>query len=365
MDRTRLAIMGGFLGAGKTKAMLKLAEYLGDESYKAALITNDQSVGLVDTARVEYAGYHAKEVTGSCFCCNFNGLMEASKSLVIESSPDVLIIEPVGSCTDLRATIGFPLNKFYKDDYEVLPLSVLVDPIRFGQVMGIVEGKSFSEKVLYIYKKQLEEAEIIVINKVDLLDPELRASLVEIAKKQFPHAKIFEVSCLTGEGLKEWFDEILHSSPAKYPAMDVDYDIYADGEALLGWINITASIGSDHAYDGTAFLLDLTKEIRDELKELDIEIAHLKMTLSEENAMGLACVSLTQTNAEPQVVNTLDRASGKNQLRVNMRAEADPEILKNRILDVLNRQDAKIVMNEVHAFRPGRPTPTHRLEVYA
>ena len=67
------------------------------------LITNDQSVGLVDSAILSHNGEFAvEEITGGCFCCRFNSLLEASESAVSEASrPDVFIAEPVGSCTDL------------------------------------------------------------------------------------------------------------------------------------------------------------------------------------------------------------------------------------------------------------------------
>src|SRR5690554_4272463 len=61
-------MVGGFLGAGKTTALLRLAEYLTARGRRVGLITNDQSSGLVDTALVDARGYPVQEITGGCFC---------------------------------------------------------------------------------------------------------------------------------------------------------------------------------------------------------------------------------------------------------------------------------------------------------
>jgi G3E family GTPase len=149
-----------------------------------------------------------EEIVGGCFCCRFTSLVEAAESLVRETAPDVLIAEPVGSCTDLVATVTLPLEQIYGDRFTVAPMSVVVDPLRAERVLGLATAK-LSEHVGYIYRKQLEEAEIIVINKCDLvdaprLDP-LRAALVAVN----PQAIILECSARDGIGLDVWFERLL------------------------------------------------------------------------------------------------------------------------------------------------------------
>ena len=99
-------MVGGFLGAGKTTAILKLAEHLDRHGQRVGLITNDQSVGLVDTAILAARGFAVEEITGGCFCCRFNSLVDAANRLATGAHPDVFIAEPVGSCTDLRASVS-------------------------------------------------------------------------------------------------------------------------------------------------------------------------------------------------------------------------------------------------------------------
>ena len=163
-DPARYIMIGGFLGAGKTTAVGQLAQYIDQKSLKVGLITNDQGSGLVDTASLRAKGFATEEIPGGCFCCRFNSLMDAANRLNESSRPDVFVAEPVGSCTDLVATVTYPLRRIYGNAFRIAPLSVLVDPIRAQRILGLAEGGRFSDKVVYIYRKQLEEANVIVIN---------------------------------------------------------------------------------------------------------------------------------------------------------------------------------------------------------
>src|SRR5262245_45778043 len=209
MAKARYIMIGGFLGAGKTTAILQLAQSLHGKGTRVGLITNDQSFGLVDTALLSSQGLPVEEITGGCFCCRFQSLMDAAGKLAEAAAPDVFIAEPVGSCTDLRAAVSYPLRRIYGDDYEIAPLSVLVDPIRAGRILGLDSGKGFSEKVLYVYDKQLEEADIIVINKTDLIGAAKLEQLRAALAAKYPKAQIVAISARTGDGTAGWHRQML------------------------------------------------------------------------------------------------------------------------------------------------------------
>src|SRR6266705_3342610 len=136
MGKARYVMIGGFLGAGKTTAILRLARHLSGQGLKVGLITNDQSLGLVDTAMLGAAGFDVEEITGGCFCCRFNSLVQAAEKLSSQTRPDVFVAEPVGSCTDLKASVSYPLRRIYGNNFSVAPSSVVVDPIRAARVLG-------------------------------------------------------------------------------------------------------------------------------------------------------------------------------------------------------------------------------------
>lgn len=356
-------MIGGFLGAGKTTAIIKLAAYLKSQNKRVGLITNDQSMDLVDTARVRAAGFPVEEITGGCFCCKFDSLVEASRELTRQTAPEVMIAEPVGSCTDLKATVSYPLRKLYGGQYRVAPLSVLVDPKRCARVLGLeTSGGHFSEKVVYVYRKQLEEAEILVVNKIDTLEGGAREKLVGGLKREFPQARVLEVSCATGEGLEAWFELIATGNLGSGESMDVNYDVYADGEALLGWLNASVRLTAPAEFDGNAFLMNLATGLRDRLALRQIEIAHLKMTLVPSEGPDMGSVSLTQTSGLPQATHSLASPLDRGNLIINLRAETDPDLLKAEVNDAVNElRNVKGEVSVLASFRPGRPTPTHRM----
>jgi G3E family GTPase len=363
-SKARYIMIGGFLGAGKTTAVAELAKQLSAQGLRIGLITNDQGSDLVDTAMLRAKGFATEEIPGGCFCCRFNSLVDAANNLTAASSPDVFIAEPVGSCTDLVATVTYPLRRIYGDHFTIAPLSVLVDPIRAERIFGLAEGGRFSEKVLYIYRKQLEEANLIVISKADLLDEVRRERLQARLSEEFPRAEIVMVSSRNGEGLEPWFARLLAEEQQVSGAMEMDYEIYAEGEALLGWLNATVALSSDTGFDSDAVLRALASEVQAQLA--GYEIAHLKMTLSPDAGLNdVAVINLVRSDFVPELSLRIEEPVASGQLIVNLRAEAAPELLSEALSNAVQRLDGgefgiRAKLDHLECFRPGKPQPTHR-----
>ena len=362
MDRSQYLMIGGFLGAGKTTAILRLARLLAGRGHRVGLITNDQSVGLVDSVVLGNSGeFPVEEITGGCFCCRFNSLLEASERLSESTRPDVFIAEPVGSCTDLVAAVSFPLRRIYGDAYRVAPLSVLVDPIRAERVLGLAEGNNFSSRVLYVYGKQLEEAEVLVINKCDLLDVERQDRLEAALRKAYPKADLVRISARNETGLEHWLDRITASEMEAETAPEVDYQIYAEGEALLGWLNATIEIRALHELDGNELLRDVAARTRAALGD-GIEIAHLKMTLvPDEEGNDLGVLNLVRNDGVAELSHSLKAPLSSGELLLNLRAEGDPSVLRQCVLDALAACGCEAEVKHLEHFRPGKPEPTYRM----
>lgn len=360
MSKAQYLMIGGFLGAGKTTAILQLARHLTAQGKRVGLITNDQSVGLVDSAVLSNAEFPVEEITGGCFCCRFNTLVEASGRLTESTRPDVFIAEPVGSCTDLVAAVSFPLRQIYGESFRVAPLSVLIDPIRAERVLGLAAGASFSSKVLYVYGKQLEEAETIVINKTDLLDAARLDRLEAALKERFPQAKVTRISARKDEGIGEWLTELTAEEMQAETAPEVDYQIYAEGEALLGWLNATIAIQALGEIDGNELLLGVAQRTRAAMP--GVEIAHLKMTLMPSEEGGdIGVLNLVRTDGTPEISHQLKAPISAGELLLNLRAEADPELLRTAVLDALAACGCEAEVKHLEHFRPGKPEPTYRM----
>lgn len=367
--KARYIMIGGFLGAGKTTAVARLAQKLSGQGLRVGLITNDQGHSLVDTAMLSARGFPVQEIAGGCFCCRFNSLLDAARSLSASSRPDVFIAEPVGSCTDLVATVTYPLRRIYGAEFSIAPLSVLVDPVRALRIFDLEHGAKFSEKVLYIYRKQLEEADFIVINKSDLISPERLARLRGALSEAFPGAIQQVVSARTGDGLDAWFERIVVAEQQSRKVMGVDYETYADGEALLGWLNATVRFTASEPADINALLKELASKVQKRLQAANAEIAHFKMTFDANLPFGeLAVINLVRNDFVPELSQMLPDPVTEGELVINLRAEADPQLLKETVeksLDELRGTGMEMEVEHLEHFRPGKPVPTHRVESIA
>jgi G3E family GTPase len=368
MSQARYILVGGFLGAGKTTALAALARHLHHKGRRVGLITNDQGSELVDTASLQGQGFATEEIPGGCFCCRFNSLITAVQKLEKAVAPEIFLAEPVGSCTDLVATVTYPLQKLYGNSYVVSPVSALVDPIRAEQVLGLEPGESFHEKVLYIYRKQLEEADLIVITKTDLIDgarlERLRAKLASA----YPHAKILAVSVQEKTGLDEWFKLLEHGSQGSRLAMEVDYDIYAEGEAMLGWLNATIEFTLRQPINADLLLRSVARHLQAELK--GVEVAHLKIALRPDESKEVGVINLVNSAGKPEVSRRIDGVVEVGELTINLRAETHPEKLHTAVrAAVVNlvREYTGMLIEFAHLqyFKPGKPEPTHRVTTLA
>jgi G3E family GTPase len=361
-------MIGGFLGAGKSTTVIRLAEYLRDRGKRVGLITNDQGADLVDTELARWKGFAVEEIADGCFCCRFDTLIDAAKNLTHDAAPEVFIAEPVGSCTDLVAAVTVPLRDLYGEMFEIAPLSVLVDPFR---VMQVLEGDTrFSDNVRYIYLKQLEEGHAIVINKRDLLSDEEIARIKSAIDARFPGRRIFTVSARTGDGLDEWFDWLTSAEQPAVEAMELDYNLYADGEALLGWLNASARVRAQRPFDGKQLMLFIAREIHTSLVSMGYEVAHLKMALSDDDrTRELAVLNLVRNDFQPEIVMSNLQPLTGGQLTINIRAEAPPEWLRTVTIEAIERrvqtyESLSIEVQNLINFRPAPPRPTHRVTNY-
>lgn len=361
--KAHYVMVGGFLGAGKTTALLAAGDHLARRGMRVGLIMNDQSEALVDTALVRSRAFPVEEIAGGCFCCRFNSLVDAAARLDRDTRPDVFLAEPVGSCTDLSATVAIPLRHMYGNRYAVSPLSVLVDPDRALRILGAETGRSFSSKVQYVYRKQLEEADVLVINKIDSVAPARIAALHAALESSYPAAQILAISARTGQGVGNWIDGLLDAQGSGR-VLDIDYDTYADGEALLGWLNCTVGLHGPPV-DADGLLQNVARRIHGDLGTHGMETAHLKLTLIPLDGRGISVVNAVRTGAAPETAFALDALVDSGDITINLRAEAAPEHLESAVRRALSDEGrasgTELTIRHLECFRPGRPIPTHRM----
>ena len=338
----RVHVLGGFLGAGKTTLARALARYLGERGERVVLITNDQGRSLVDTSLCEQDGAEVREIAGGCFCCRYDEL-EGALLGAADAGATVAVAEAVGSCTDLVATVLAPLADRHPDRFEIEPLGVVVDPWRVLEF----ESGALTADVGYLFTKQIEEADVVIVSRLDLDPPDVAPTLRGLR----PDAAIVAVSGATGDGLDRWMSAVPASMAAP---LDLDYDRYANAEALLGWCNARVRVTAPEPFEAASmmrdFLLGLT----------EAPVAHVKVLSVEPLGVRGA---LTRRGGEPTTDGDARPASiRETRWILNARVALPPVELEALLRTALEAAagPAVVAWEEFACFRPGRPAPQHR-----
>ena len=362
MSAMRFVLLGGFLGAGKTTTLARLARAYQDQGLQVGIVTNDQAADLVDTHALRAQGFHVGEVAGACFCCNFNELTETVGRLEASQRPDVVLAEPVGSCTDLVATVVQPIRRLHGEKFEVAPYGVLLKPSHGQRILKNDPRAGFSPKAAYIFRKQLEEADFLVINRIDELTNEAVDELSDLIQSENPGVPILRMSAKTGEGFDALVQILEQKGAFGRRILDLDYDVYAEGEAELGWLNSHLNVAADEPFSLDDLLTGIVGRLRQSLAEAGAETAHLKTIGLWEGFFGVA--NLVSRDAPPELSLPSACRTKAAEVVINARVAMDPARLQEHVDRAVGAACAAMRARaqplQTRSFRPGRPVPTHR-----
>jgi hypothetical protein len=145
--------------------------------------------------------------------------------------------------------------------------------------------------------------------------------------------------------------------------MEVDYDVYAVGEAELGWLNCQLDLTAPETIDLDAYLVALLSQLKIDFATIPAETAHLKAIGMSEGYYAVA--NLVSSETDPQLSLASGCQTKQANVVVNARVAVDPELLtemvRKAIHEEANKLDATAEINTLQSFRPGRPVPTHRI----
>lgn len=362
MSSIRFVMIGGFLGAGKTTTIGRLATEYRQRGLNVGIVTNDQADDLVDTLTLREQGNTVGEVAGACFCCNFDELTETIAELGAQHRPDIVIAEPVGSCTDLVATVIQPLIHLYGDAYQIAPYGVILKPSHGQKILSGKKNAGFSPKAAYIFEKQLEEADFIILNHIDRLSDQEVNELESLLGSAHPDVPIVKISARANQGIPELVETLEQRGEFGRRILELDYDIYAEGEAELGWLNCSFIASSEHEFSLDAVLVEIIDCLKTKFADTQAETAHLKAIGLWEGYHGVA--NLVSSDSATELSLPSDCQTKKAEIVVNARVAIDPKILDQQVIasitEVMNKHGVSCEMRKSQSFRPGRPTPTHR-----
>ncbi|MCD5317206.1 CobW-like GTP-binding protein [Kineosporia babensis] len=355
----------GFLGAGKTTTMTATALALQAAGHKVAVITNDQGVELVDTKLARSQLDSVAEVTGGCFCCRFEDLVEAVVGLVDSDAVDTVIAEAVGSCTDLQATVVRPLRRYYGDSMVVTPLTTVLDPFRYQAFSRAAERGEPESDLSYLFRQQLIEADVIALNKLDLLPADKATTMLGKLRQDYPNAVVVGYSATQGEGVSSLLNAWEGPSTNEDVILDVDYDRYAAAEAQLAWMNQELQVSaSGESLDPTAWAHQVLTHLSQWSAQQGAVIGHAKLTVELPDG-DFVKLSLTEAGAEPTTDRTAAATSDEVRAVVNARVAVEPDQLDTAVTAAVAAADlatgATSSATSPVSFKPGYPTPVHRL----
>ena len=351
----KIHLLSGFLGSGKTTAIQQASLSLMQEGIKTGVIANDQGIKLVDNHFFESLQIPSRQVINGCFCCNYNDLAAGILSLIETNQTEIIFAESVGSCTDIVATVLKPLLLSYAGAQ--VTVSVFADA-RLLEMMLSNKKHAFAETVRYIYLKQLEEAGIIVVNKIDLIGNRVLSGIKEYMQQHYPGKVLLYQNSLDAGSIQEWLKTIDSAGIAgNLSSLTIDYDVYAAGEASLAWLDQELEIYSP-VNNARQHAVDLVNNIYSRINVGQYAIGHFKCFI--DGAVKISFVS----NSEPPA-SIKKQFSGSASLLINIRVQASPEEIQQLLTEAIHNEEAKsgcrIIVNSLSAFQPGYPKPTHRM----
>ena len=329
----RFAVVSGFLGSGKTTLMMALTRQGIRDGIPVSMISNDLgNQSLADHRYASLSGCPASELVGECICYQTENLVERLRSLYEEQGAQLVLSDIPGFGVGALEHVYHGLAEKFPGQFELAPFTVLVEP---KTVELLRSGQGGDQE--YLYNTQLVEADLIVLNKCDLLDDAQREADIGLLKEHYPLSSVIAISARKGEGLEE-LSQALTRGHASMRRPDIGYGgeafRHAMGKISEYYIQYRAVVCCND-FDGNAYLLDMARAVQDGIREAGQLIPHLKL-LAWEPEGDFGKVDLIGTEREIEVTHRFERPCTDIAVILNASAACPVDQLEEILISAMN-----------------------------
>ncbi|MBI4858382.1 MAG: cobalamin biosynthesis protein P47K [Firmicutes bacterium] len=182
----KVIILGGFLGSGKTSVVIQLARHVigadSENRTKVVILENEIGEVSIDDKILQNSGYEVANLFSGCVCCTMAGELVLGLHKIIEDfNPELIIMEATGVAypENIRKTINHSLP-----DLDC-SITCVTDAKRWLRLLRPME---------MLLEGQLDAAEVILINKVDLVDEDSLSKVEDSIRTFNSNAQFFNIS---------------------------------------------------------------------------------------------------------------------------------------------------------------------------
>lgn len=349
----KLHLVNGFLGSGKTTAIISATRRFVQQGKKVAIITNDKGRYQVDTAFFQAAHIPTSQIGGGCFRCSFDEFAQKIAHLSCTAHPDILFAESVGSCVDLVNTVFPPLQALPGLQLDSSTFSVFTDIRLFRRWMN-GDPLPFSDSIVYTFEKQIDETQVLVLNKMDLLPLDVCRAICEQANRRFPEKRVFLQNSLPDQEDLPWFkylNECDQSPPPSLSDFRVDYAQYMDAERKMVWYDQMFTIQPIENANSRQGVMAVIANLLQDLSSQMLHLAHLKFFISDSQEMvklSFTAVDLIQGSLKDAWQNEIPQnLCGPAKMIINARGEIQSQCFKEMVNQAIQRasisEEVKII----------------------
>jgi G3E family GTPase len=177
--KARVILLAGFLGAGKTTLLKKILSWSSDPS-RTVLIVNEFGEIGIDGTLLKGSGSGIVEMRGGCLCCTLRGDLKATvRDVLNRYDPEQVFIEATGVADPVPI-----LEALHDRDFE--------ERLDVFKVIAVLEAELWGNRDSFgtFFLRQLETADLILLNKIDALKPEQVSQLLREIHETLPKSQV-------------------------------------------------------------------------------------------------------------------------------------------------------------------------------